>query len=270
MTESISETISRFYSLIKDYKEGAPDTRYKSWEWCHKAFVDNKDLLKDPELTDEIENKIDYLALHLAFYLASWGMYRGSSELLQRDYKVHKKVVRDILNQTYRDLWDYSPQSNDNIEKANNLLLNKKTGIYWKIKDDYKSLAKTKSDGFPSETLVTKILMGTFGCVPAFDRFFKDGLKVYQARNGEINVGGYEPTRSIETGETFKALTTFAIENKDELRIDGSDILYPPMKCVDMFFWQIGYEKNLSDAINKSEGKTREKLIKKAERLGLV
>nr|DAK02229.1 MAG TPA: hypothetical protein [Caudoviricetes sp.] len=35
--------------------------RFKSWEYCYTAFG-NLD-------------SVDYLSLHLAFYLASWGMY---------------------------------------------------------------------------------------------------------------------------------------------------------------------------------------------------
>ncbi len=44
------------------------------------------------------EETIDMLALHLGFYLASWGMYRGSSFLLQKDYKVHVPIVKIIIN----------------------------------------------------------------------------------------------------------------------------------------------------------------------------
>lgn len=38
MADSINQKISRFYSLISNYQEEAPDTRYKSWEWCHQKF----------------------------------------------------------------------------------------------------------------------------------------------------------------------------------------------------------------------------------------
>ena len=34
--------------------------RFKSWEYCHGAF-------------NNLDNPTDHLALHLAFYLASWG-----------------------------------------------------------------------------------------------------------------------------------------------------------------------------------------------------
>lgn len=65
-------------------------SRYQSWEHCYKNFV----AYKDKELTEEV---VDYLSLHLAFYLASWGMLRGSSFLLQKDYTVHKDTVKDCI-----------------------------------------------------------------------------------------------------------------------------------------------------------------------------
>ena len=70
------------------------------------------------------------MSLQLAFYLASWGMYRGSLFLLQKDYKVHIPVVKE--------------------QELKNQL---------------------------SFTLITKILMGTLGCVPAYDRYFIAGIK---------------------------------------------------------------------------------------------
>lgn len=73
--------------------------RYMSWRHCYNAFVENRN--------DADEKMFDYLALHLAFYLASWGMYRGSSFLLQKDYKVHIPVVRILLEKNMILLWRY-------------------------------------------------------------------------------------------------------------------------------------------------------------------
>jgi len=47
---------------------------------------------------------MDHLCLHLAFYLASWGMYRGSSKLLQKDYKVHATSVKELMKKEYINL----------------------------------------------------------------------------------------------------------------------------------------------------------------------
>ena len=64
--------------------------RYESWKHCYEAF---EDVSKDN----------DYLALHLGFYLASWGMYRGSTGLLQKDYKIHVGAVA-IIKKYHKDL----------------------------------------------------------------------------------------------------------------------------------------------------------------------
>ena len=56
--------------------------RFKSWEYCYTAFG-NLD-------------SVDYLSLHLAFYLASWGMYRGSCGILWKDYTIHMDAVNII------------------------------------------------------------------------------------------------------------------------------------------------------------------------------
>jgi len=50
-----------------------PHGRYRSWEHCYAAFADAFDQVERGEEVD-----YDHLGLHLAFYLASWGMYRGS------------------------------------------------------------------------------------------------------------------------------------------------------------------------------------------------
>ncbi len=60
------------------------------------------------------------MCLHLAFYLASWGMYRGSSFLLQKDYRVHYDVVKEILNERYNSLWNIDCEE---LTKENNLNL---------------------------------------------------------------------------------------------------------------------------------------------------
>jgi hypothetical protein len=64
----------------------------------------------------------DYLSLQLSFYLASWGMYRGSSFLLQKDYKVHIPAVKELLNEKYDNLAgikcvDFRKESNQELFK---------------------------------------------------------------------------------------------------------------------------------------------------------
>ena len=71
--------------------------RYRSWEHCYAQFYETR---QNPEKAN-----VDNLSLHLAFYLASWGMYRGSSFLLQYDYTIHTSVVKEILKPEYNKLF---------------------------------------------------------------------------------------------------------------------------------------------------------------------
>ena len=75
--EAIDELISAAQTFYDDAC-ATENGRSRSWEHCYRVF---RDARTDPS------PDYDYLSLHLAFYLASWGMYRGSSFLLQKDYR---------------------------------------------------------------------------------------------------------------------------------------------------------------------------------------
>ena len=271
MSDIIVKKLSVFNSLMDNYKEGAPNTRYKSWEWCHKAFIEKRKEYKTN--TDNIIKTkiIEDLALHLGFYLASWGMYRGTSYLLQRDYKAHKKTVKTILDADADLLWDYEPKE-DNIELANRLLFDKE-GVYWKIRESYKGYKEKDIDDDPSDTLVTKILLGTFGCIPAFDRYLKRGIK--EITKVVKQIGGYKLTQTIigasgEATTSFKALASFAIQKEKSFRSGVKE--YPLMKLVDMFLWELGYEIEIASEINVKgdSNKPLDKLIQKAKELRML
>ena len=70
---SIQELITCGRQWAQDYR-AVPNARYLSWEHCYKVFAPH--IGKSPTDKDA-----DFLALHLGFYLASWGMYRASSFL---------------------------------------------------------------------------------------------------------------------------------------------------------------------------------------------
>ena len=71
--EAIDELISAAQTFYDDARANE-NGRSRSWEHCYRVF---RDARTDPS------PDYDYLSLHLAFYLASWGMYRGSSFLLE-------------------------------------------------------------------------------------------------------------------------------------------------------------------------------------------
>ena len=218
------QSSSEFYRRLKEDEFG----RYRSWEHCYYCFFEARGK-KKPD--------VDYLSLQLAFYLASWGMYRGSSFLLQKDYKVHIPVVEEILNKRYdclfglecRDLqkdevWDclcsleeYLKRYYDGVRRSIVEFADVKKGI--------------------SDTLTTKIMMGTLGCVPAYDRYFVEGVKDRKITSG------------IYTRKSLLQLAEFYEENREKLEEVRSnmkvyDLPYPQMKLLDMGFWQIGFKKD--------------------------
>lgn len=218
--------------LIRDYfNETIKDKhgRYMSWRHCYGAFSKNRNA------TDE--ETTDYLALHLAFYLASWGMYRGSSFLLQKDYKVHIPVVRIIQEQKYNPLFGISAKE---LCKEENLDLldeigNRIRNYYAKETPSFEGRINNATD-----TLITKILLGALGCVPAYDRYYVQSVKKNHVSSGMYNKN------------SVRCVAKFYCDNLDvfeELRYKLSECgtEYPPMKLMDMCFWQDGYIDDSED-----------------------
>ena len=214
----------KFYNKLREDENG----RYRSWEYCYKVF---NDAHNSQNIDDEY---IDYLCLHLAFYLASWGMYRGSSFLLQRDYKVHKDAIKVILDNKYNSLWGIP--INDYKQEYNQELL---FDITNKLKEIYNKIRLSVKEKMPknelSDTLVTKILMGTFGCVPAYDRYFISGIRNEKAASGNFN------KRSILELVDFYNKYYDEFENaRKQMSVFGME--YPQTKILDSCFWQVGFD----------------------------
>lgn len=202
--------------------------RYMSWKHCYNNFIKCRCNAND--------ETVDYLCLHLAFYLASWGMYRGSSFLLQKDYKVHEPVVRIILEDRYNPLCGISAE--DLTKDANLELIDDiSTRIRKAYADEKPSIEGVTNNA--TDTLVSKILLGTLGCVPAYDRYYIQAVKQYGISTGSYNKN------------SIRDVAIYYISNKnafEELRHDmnkcGTE--YPPMKLMDMCLWQAGFNEEES------------------------
>ena len=122
----IEKKVLEFYSELIENE----NHRFESWEHCYINF---KKTFKKTIIT---EREKDILSLHLAFYLASWGMYRGSSFILQKDYKVFYSVV-DLL---------IAEKDNFNENKIENLLLNDNNDLIKSYVPEYFSFDKKLSE----------------------------------------------------------------------------------------------------------------------------
>jgi hypothetical protein len=204
--------------------------RFTSWDNCFELFSEPK--------------QSEMHSLALGFYLASWGMYRGSSGLLQKNHLIHEGAVGILFSQISQEL-----KCNQTTE-----IKRKNIGAILKVKDElakyYSSICFTKGVDkpkliSPTDTLLSKIMLGTLGCAPAYDRYFIDGLKKM-----EINYTGFNE-------DSLNELFNFIDKNKEE--IDHVQKLitaktqrhYPLMKILDMYFWQIGYDKISGEKRNK-------------------
>ena len=113
-TNNIKENLGSFENgLIYSKDEGHhPLARYASFDYCFNYFQGFKD---KKELSHK--NNIQNSCLHLGFYLASWGMYRGSTFLLQKSVKVFRQLIEYIASEKC-DVWGIDVNTYDeNIDK---------------------------------------------------------------------------------------------------------------------------------------------------------
>lgn len=179
--------------------------REKSWNYCYEVF----------ETINEPNPDIDYLCLHLAFYLASWGMYRGSTFLFRNDYKVHEKVVREIIK--YKELRGQIP-TEENIDSIIKLINFIKTAY--------------GERNHPTRTLITKIILGTLACVPAYDTYVVKTIKKYKL------ISELSANSLLSLGKLYK---------DNEKTINTKNTKYPPMKFLDMAFFRESYDGKKDD-----------------------
>ncbi len=213
------QSIQDYYQETVKDKHG----RYLSWCHCYNAFMEHRN-------TSD-QQTLDYLSLHLAFYLASWGMYRGSSFLLKKDYKVHISIIKIIMEERYNPLCAISAE--ELMDEHNLELLDE---ISERIRKAY-AQERPSFEGVlnnATDTLVTKILLGTLGCVPAYDRYYMKAVKKHR-----ISIGNY-------CKQSVKDVAGYYVANKaafEELRakMSTSDADYPPMKLMDMCMWHVAF-----------------------------
>ena len=224
--ELIDELINAAQTFYDDARANE-NGRSRSWEHCYRVFRDAR-TAPSPDY--------DYLSLHLAFYLASWGMYRGSCFILQKDYKVHTPIVEEILKAEYDCLFGLACADlrNSDVWEQYTKLYDKIAAYFRPIRNE---VAGRVVGSQVSPVLITKILMGTLGCVPAYDRFFEEG-----ARYLGLEKKTYHEKSLLELAEIYEAHNDRLEEARRGMRTE--DLVYPQMKLLDMGFWQIGFEKS--------------------------
>ena len=206
--------------LMRFRKDIAPNLRYASYDFCYGYFQTYRGIL-----SADMENS----CMQLWSYLASWGMLRGSSKLQQRSPAALKPLI-EYLDKADKQLWlmDVDEYDEANIEcllKAYTDIDNILTEI----------LSDRKNEKHRSITLVTKIMLGVFGNVPAFDRYFTETFhEIY---------GGFSSFHRYE----LEKIRDFYLDNKlllDKMAKDmyvidfnghPTSLKYTKAKLIDMF-----------------------------------
>lgn len=211
-------------NFMDRWNEGENE-RFRSYDYCKNLF---DEYYQKPSLTAEEK---DYFALNLFCYLASWGMLRGSGWLLSRSYKFFVPLCDVLFDKAYSDLLNINPLTK-------NYDCNKVIKLYNALKGEMKKvLQKDRIEREPSRLLLCKILMGTYGCVIAYDEYDLKGLN-------EENVHTTNNTSLNETllQNTCKIIT----DRKEEFQKLMADIQakygvkYTAFKILDMILWIYG------------------------------
>ena len=139
--------------------------RDRSWSFYFNFFKVNQACLQSSPSDSLLHN----VATQLSCYLAYFGMFRGSSELLQ--------INRTFLIPVIRSSWLSVAGIPDVLETtAPETVLLIPITVRDTLRQSFHSLTPTKKHQIISETLITKIMLEMFAYTPAYDRFVKNGL----------------------------------------------------------------------------------------------
>ena len=208
----LHEKIARYHDCVAQ-----PHHRYRSWEHCYEFF-------RDWSRKNFAAEQRNAAALQLGFFLASWGMYRGASFLLKHTYTIHEAVIGQLVSDRFADLWVTEAGAEDADAQRVQLILEAVAAV----RKAYEPF------GVPTDTLVTKILLGTLACLPACDRFFIKGFRTSNLAYSRVNRRFVERVHGFCTNHL-----TELRQEQTRIRQNGRGY-YPLMKLVDMYFWQVG------------------------------
>jgi hypothetical protein len=214
MSIDINNNLSSFM------RRRAPENRYASFDYCFNYFQHARDKGKTADLARG--EQLELSCLHLGFYLASWGMMRGSGGLHRRSLLELVPVVQAIAAEPPQswelDVPGYTEAGIDAV-----------LAVSGRIQESYSVSA--------SRVLVTKTMLGVFGCIPAFDRFFRIGFGNARLNHQTLHeISGFYhdhktvleavhiPTLDFSTGQDTPRGYTFA-------------------KIIDMVFFEEGFRR---------------------------
>jgi hypothetical protein len=194
--------------------------RYSSFDYCFNYFAGLHESGK--KSLDLASGQMETACLQLGFYLASWGMYRGSGQLIRHSSRRLIPAVEAVLTVS-DEIWSIDAD-----------------GYSTQARDTVLSVAEELRRTLPSpvsDTLVTKVMLGVFGCVPALDSYFIRGFGLSSSRP--------LTSRTLEAIAEYSTSKAETITEQQIFTLDfasGSETKrrYPVAKIIDMVFFVEG------------------------------
>ncbi|MHB8626645.1 MAG: hypothetical protein ACYDBJ_05405 [Aggregatilineales bacterium] len=225
LPNEIEANVSKFLS------ERDASARNASFDYCFNYFQTARERGEISALAND-EN-LEKSCLHLGFYLASWGMLRGSSFLLKgSSLAVFKRVIEAIANAEPL-IWELDVDKYEAPAIEAILDFGKRLAI-----------AFHPHETRVTDALKTKIVLGVFGNVPAFDSFFTGA---FRAANSNKRVG-FNRT-ALENVARFYNDHQSAIDSwcdrtttLDFSKGETTSRHYTRGKVIDMIFFQQGFD----------------------------
>ncbi len=208
--------VTDFKKHVLDFRNKRDSTipRYASWDFCYEYFHNNIGKLCGKRLQTS--------CMQLWSYLASWGMIVRGNELQKNNYAYLVDVVKYI--NVYPQYYQVRLDNKDYIDKM--------LTLYNEL-DNALNLHSQKN----RKTLITKIMLGVYGCCPAFDTRF-------------CTTFGLSTTGDL-TNNNLKKVQDFYFNNMNEInsiniqtlsfgKSNKGHLKYPAAKLIDMY----GFNKN--------------------------
>lgn len=224
--------------IIEDVKkENVADGSGRSFDYCYNYFRTNDG--------DRLKLDMEKSCMVIGFYLASWGMLRGSS-FLRKKSAIYFEPLITYISALDKEYWQFD------VDKYDAITINKIYDLYQGIKN------KIVEGNAQHLTLVTKVMLGVFGIVPAFDTNFKAFFKYLS--DGQYGSSSFNK-------KTLEFIQQFYLDNQIEIdtlsastqTIDFKNgnptgLYYTKARIIDMYGFIIGLRKQKEESERKKKG----------------
>ena len=180
--------------------------------------------------------------------LVSWGMYRGNSFLAKKDKWGHQEIVKIVRDPEFVKLREDCAKIG--TAKSDAKTIEKTLLLYKKVEDAYRKIkctaAETKaglSKVTVSSGLVSKVMLGTVGCLPAFDDYAQKalgGIKELRGWPSNLTDESKRKDRMERLWVFYRNNEAHFIKAVEKFDLTERHCAYPPMKMMDMYLWGKG------------------------------